>query len=188
MLDRLARQLRPEAVSLTALGLLMLGIAAAYLYVLKQPLSEYRGLLRHQAGASVGLRTGREEPAAVALAGLRQEVEELQQRLYGGPSSVPLREMESYVIQTLDRISVRHGVELVGVRPLAIGEVLMFDELPYDVEVTGSYMRLWDWLQDMEAELRPMVVNSYELERRSDATPVGMKLRLVAYRAREHRE
>ncbi len=96
--------------------------------------------------------------------------------------------MESYVIQTLDRISSRHSVELVGVRPLAIGEVLMFDELPYDVEVTGSYLRLWDWLQDMEAELRPMVVNSYELERRSNAAPVSLKLRLAAYRAREPQE
>ncbi len=188
MLDRLARQLRPEAVNLVAVGLIAMGILAAYLYVLKQPITEYRGLLRRQTGIHVGLRTERDEPAAVALVGLRQEVEELQQRLYGGPSSVPLREMESYVIQTLDRISSRHSVALVGVRPLAIGEVLMFDELPYDVEVTGSYMRLWDWLQDMEAELRPMVVNSYELERRDNATAVSLRLRLAAYRARELRE
>ena len=188
MLDRLVRLVRPEAMSLAALGLVALGTIAAYVYVLKQPLTEYRGLLRHRAGASIGLRTEGEEPAAVALVSLRREVEELQQRLYGGPSSVPLREMESYVIQTLDRISARHRVELVGVRPLAIGEVLMFDELPYEVEVTGSYMRLWDWLRDMEADLRPMVVNSYELERRTNATSVSLKLRLVAYRAREPRE
>ena len=188
MLDRLASQVRPETVSQVAVGLVAMGILAAYLYVLKQPITEYRGLLRHQTSTSVGLRTERDKPAAVALVALRQEVEELQQRLYGGPSSVPLREMESYVIQTLDRISSRHSVELVGVRPLAIGEVLMFDELPYDVEVTGSYLRLWDWLQDMEAELRPMVVNSYELERRSNAAPVSLKLRLAAYRAREPRE
>ncbi len=188
MLDRLARHMRPESVSVAALGLVTLGMLAAYLYVLKQPLTDYRGLMRHQAGASVGLFTGRDEPAAVALVGLQEELEGLRQRLYGGPSSVPLREMESYVIQTLDRISARHRVELVGVRPLAIGEVLMFDELPYEVEVTGSYMRLWDWLRDMELDLRPMVVNSYELERRTKATSVSLKLRLVAYRAREPRE
>ena len=157
MLDRLARHMRPESVSVAALGLVTLGMFAAYLYVLKQPLTDYRGLMRHQAGASVGLRTGRDKPAAVALVGLQEELEGLRQRL-------------------------------VGVRPLAIGEVLMFDELPYEVEVTGSYMRLWDWLRDMEAELRPMVVNSYELERRTNATSVSLKLRLVAYRAREPRE
>ena len=185
MLDRLARQLRPEAVNLVAVGLIAMGILAAYLYVLKQPITEYRGLLRRQTGIHVGLRTERDEPAAVALVGLRQEVEELQQRLYGGPSSVPLREMESYVIQTLDRISARHDVELMGVRPREPGRVLMFDELPYDVEVMGSYVDLWGWLQDMETELRPMVVNSYEFERKNSAEPVRMKLQLVAYRGRE---
>ena len=112
-------------------------------------------------------------------------VEELRTRLYGGSSAVPLREMESYVIQTLDRISARHDVELVGVRPREIGQVLMFDELPYDVEVTGSYLRLWDWLRAIETELRPMVVNSYELSRTQSADPVSLTLRLVAFRARE---
>ncbi len=98
---------------------------------------------------------------------------------------MPLREMESYVIQTLDRISARHDVELMGVRPREPGRVLMFDELPYDVEVMGSYVDLWGWLQDMETELRPMVVNSYEFERKNSAEPVRMKLQLVAYRGRE---
>ncbi len=71
MLDRLARHLRPETVSQAALGLVAMGILAAYLYVLKQPITEYRGLLRHQTGASVGLRTERDKPAAVALVALR---------------------------------------------------------------------------------------------------------------------
>ena len=64
MLDGLARQLRPEAVSLAAVGLVAMGILAAYLYVLKQPITEYRGLLRRQADFSVSLRMERDEPAA----------------------------------------------------------------------------------------------------------------------------
>ncbi len=185
MLSRLAKQVRPEALTAGSVALVALMSLAAYIYVLKPSLKEYRGLLRDRATATVGLRSDGGRGAAPTPAALSQEVEELRTRLYGGSSAVPLREMESYVIQTLDRISARHDVELVGVRPREIGQVLMFDELPYDVEVTGSYLRLWDWLRAIETELRPMVVNSYELSRTQSADPVSLTLRLVAYRARE---
>ncbi len=188
MLDRLARQVRPEALSVGAVAVLGLLVLASYLYVLKLPLAEYRGLLRDRATAAVGIRAEGDEPVLPALVALGEKVGQLRDRLYGGSSSVPLREMESYVIQTLDRISARHGVELMGVRPREVGRVLMFDELPYDVEVAGSYPRLWGWLQDVETELRPMVVNSYELERKRTEDPVSMTLRLVAYRGRQPEE
>ena len=185
MLDRISRSVRPEALTVGAWALVALMILAAYLHVLKAPFVQYRGLLRDRATASLGMRSEGEEPAALALAAVDEEVAKLRHRLYGGSSSVPLREMESYVIQTLDRISARHDVELMGVRPREPGRVLMFDELPYDVEVMGSYVDLCGWLQDMETELRPMVVNSYEFERKNSAEPVRMKLQLVAYRGRE---
>lgn len=183
-LDRVARQIRPEALGATALALVALLGLAAYLYVLAPQLAEYRELLRDRTRAAVGIRSDQEEPALPALVGLGDQVARLRTRLYGGSSGVPLREMESYVIQSLDRISARHEVELVGVRPREAGQVLMFDELPYDVEVAGSYVQLWRWLQDVETELRPMVVNAYELERKAEG-PVRMSLRLVAYRGHQ---
>ena len=92
--------------------------------------------------------------------------------------------MESYIVDRLDSISAVHDVELVGVTPGAAEEVLMFDEVPYDVEVEGDYFALFRWLREVERELRPMVVKEFNIRPLSKSEAVTMKLRLAAYRQR----
>ena len=90
--------------------------------------------------------------------------------------------MESHVIDVLDRISARHGIDLVSVVPGEKAEVLMFEELPYDVEVRGEYFRLFDWFREVERELHPMVVKRFELAAGAEPDVIPLTLRLVAYR------
>jgi len=59
----------------------------------------------------------------------------------------------------------------------------MFGELPYDVRVQGNYFPLFDWLQDVEDELRPMLVKEFRMDRSGPSSLVSLELRLVAYRA-----
>ena len=180
-LDAWMQQVRPQTL-VAATGALTAIIAlAGFLYVLK-PALQVRGELQQER---VDAMSQVEEASVTpqALGGAAQEVADLRKRLVGASWGVPLEEMESFVIAGLDRISVRHEVELKSVTPGQVGSVLSFDELPYQVQVAGDYFSLFDWLQDVEQELIPMVTKGFEMARRGKS--VTLQLRLVAYKARE---
>lgn len=183
MWDEFTQKTRPE----TLLGVAVAGVAlvalAGYLYLLKPSIATYRELAQERARALTRAEAATIDPAALQDA--ERAVAQLRERLAGGAWDVPREQMEAYVIEALDRISVRHDVELESVKPGAAGEVLMFDELPYDVRVLGGYFELFEWFRDVETELRPMVTKQFEMQTGEGKSSVALQLRLVAYRARE---
>ncbi len=184
-MERLLQRLGPKAWIAAAGGTTVLLALAGHLFVLKPALDRYGDLEQEQLAASVEIDTerGRIDPAEIAT--LSGEVEALRERVDGGSGQVPLTQMESYVIDALDRVSVRHDVKLESVTPGTVQKVLMFTELPYEVEVTGSYFSLFEWFRDVETELRPMVVKSFEMKKGKSSEQILMSLELVAYRGTE---
>ncbi len=184
-LDRWLRQLRPEGWIALMAAVAVLTVLAVYLYLLKPSVSRYREL----AGiwSPVALESAQDNAASNErrMEELEAEIEALRGRLYGRTSTLPLEQMESHVIAQLDAISRRQRVQLVSVTPGAIGQVLMFDELPYDVDVRGDYFALFDWLRAVEDELRPMVVKRFQLAEDARTQRISMTLRLVSYRPAE---
>ena len=181
-LDQLLATLRPES-ALAALGAFAaLTLLAGHLYVVKPSLGKLRALEVQGPQDTLENVTAAVAEGEVAIATLEAELEGLRDGLYGGPSDLPPEKTESYIIARLDRISERHAVELVSVKPGDGKEVLMFDELLYEVEVKGRFFALVEWLREMERELRPMVVNEFELKPEAQAGRVAMKLRLASYR------
>ena len=51
--------------------------------------------------------------------------------------------------------------------------------------VTGNYFSLFEWFRDVENELRPMVVKSFEMEKGKGSERIAMSLQIVAYRAED---
>ncbi len=181
MLDARMQQVRPQTLIAATGALTAIVALAGFLYVLKPALQVRGELQQERADAQSQVEEASITPQALGSAA--QEVADLRKRLVGASWGVPLEEMESFVIGGLDRISVRHEVELKSVTPGQVGSVLSFDELPYQVQVAGDYFSLFDWLQDVEQELIPMVTKGFEIARRGNS--VTLKLRLVAYKARK---
>ena len=181
-LDRLLGSLRPES-ALAALGALVaLTLLGGHLYLIKPSLAKLNALDVEGARDTLENVTAAVAEGEVAIAALEAELAALRDRLYGGPSDLPPEKTESYIIDRLDRISERHAVELVSVKPGDGKEVLMFDEMLYEVEVKGRYFALVEWLRETEQELRPMVVNEFDLKPEPKGGRVAMKLRLASYR------
>ena len=170
----------------SVLLVLMVGLGG-YLYLIKGSLLEYRELRQSRGDASAELDIQVRATDPELIRAMEGRVARHRDRLYGGAAGVSRREMESYVIDTLDRISMRHDVELASVTPSDTSSVLMFEELPYDVEVSGAYFRLFEWFRDAESELRPMVVKAFSIKKNGSETALAMDLRLVAYRPPEMR-
>lgn len=184
-LDELLQEVRPET-AIAALGLLaLLVLVAGYLYLLKPSLGELEQLEREGSDGALASTLQAVQTGKVEIAVTREDIEKLRTELYGGSSQLPPEKMESYIVDRLDRISASHEVELVGVTPGEAEQVLMFDEVPYDVEVAGDYFALFRWLREVERELRPMVVKEFNMRPQSKSRAVAMKLRLASYRQRE---
>ena len=117
-----------------------------------------------------------------------ENIEALKYRLHGDMANLPARQAEAYIIGRLQRISWNNDVELVSVEP-AIGErVQIFQEMLFNVQLTGQYGDLYRWLWNARDELGFVVVKEYRLTRNDnedDAPELVADLSLASYRAVE---
>jgi type IV pilus assembly protein PilO len=174
-------QIPPRMLLLLLSAVVGLTLAVSYLYVLKAPLTEYRRYRQTRALLEAEVANGAQH--SVELAKLENEVEALESRLLSGSQRVSVHQMVAHIIDQLDRIAGHHDVQLVGVKPGSINQVFMFEEVPFDVEITGGYFSLYDWLKEVERELGPMVVKKYDITPVGKANRTRMKLTMVSYRS-----
>lgn len=104
------------------------------------------------------------DPLEREMADLQQRVESLNHRLHGDMVNLPVNQMESFIIGRLQGISWRNHVELLSVTPGSGGKVLMFDEVMFNVRVSGDYFDIYRWLMDMREELGYVVVKQFNIQ------------------------
>jgi len=116
----------------------------------------------------------------------RQKIQDLNYRLHGDMANMPVRQVESYIIGRLQRISWGNDIELVSVEP-AMGErVEIFQEMIFNVQLSGRYVDLYSWLWEARNDLGFVVVKEYGLARRDDDDEQPLllaDLSLASYRA-----
>jgi hypothetical protein len=184
-LEDALRDVRPQALLGAMCAIASMTLLAGYLYVVKPSLARLQALESGESVATLETLRTETEQTHQAIASTEGLLEGLRAQLYGGPSDLPPEKVESYIVDRLDSISARHAVELVSVKPGEATRVLMFDELLYEVEVKGEFFALAAWLWELEEELRPLVVNGFDLRPVAQGPWVGMRLRLASYRPLE---
>lgn len=185
LLDRLVEETTPRTLVGAMGAIVAMTLLAGHLYVVKPSLASLRQLEGGDAQGAVARLTAEADTAERAIGTTRGALAALSEELYGGTSQLPPERVESYIVDRLDQISARHAVELVSVKPGEAKQVLMFDELLYEVEVKGQFSSLVAWLWELEDELRPLVVNGFDMHPTARGAWVGMKLRLASYRPTE---
>ncbi len=176
----LLKTVEPRVVYLAMASAVVLTLMASYLYLFKKPQLEYsrlkqaRVLLEAKVDAG-GYLTGQIET-------LRGNVAQLTRRLQGESPLLPVSEMVAHAVDRLDQISQSHDIRFVGIKPGQPKTIPMFEEIPFAMEVSGSYFSLYQWLHDVEQALGPMVVKRVELRPQSSPRDLQMKLEMVSYR------
>ncbi len=115
-------------------------------------------------------------------------IEDLKFRLHGDMANLPLKQVESYVIGRLQKISWRNDVELVSVKPASGQQVQIFSEVLFNIELMGEYNDIYRWLWDAKNELGFIVVKEYGMRRRDnndDNPQLLAEVSLASYRAQE---
>ena len=173
----------PRTLLLGMGGVLLLALLQGWLLFLRQPLGEYAQLRRDRAALETIAEDPQRLPAEIAR--VERDLDALAKRMSGSDAQLPPDRVIVHVVGRLAAIAGRHGAALHGVRPAGIKRVLMFDELSFEVQVGGAYASLLAWLQDVERELGPLVITQFSIKRGAANAPLGMDLRLAAYRLAE---
>jgi hypothetical protein len=171
-LDTLLQDIEPRTIAGASAALLLVWLLAGVLYGIK-PAWEELAELTSRYDLALETQRGAEGPGpGPELAALDAEVASLRDALYGGSARVPRTRIESFVVESLDRLSGRHGVSLRSITPDEPSSIWRFEELPYDVTVEGSYFAIHRWIYDVEQELRPMVLKQFQIHP-ARATPAS---------------
>ena len=120
------------------------------------------------------------------LAQVDAEVERLSRELHGDMARLPVRQMESYIIGRLQKVSWATDVELVSVQPGLGRQVQNFRESLFEVNLRAGYHDFFEWLQIVRHELGYIVVKRFEINHSDsevvDDPKLNLVLTLVSYR------
>lgn len=151
----------PRTVILLMVSMALLAMAALASYVVWPEYKDYRKSLTSlrllENVAAKGDTLERE------MADLQGRVESLNHQLHGDMVNLPRNQMESFIIGRLQGISWRNHVELLSVTPGMGGKVQVFEEVLFNVRVSGDYFDLYQWLRDMREELGYVVVKQFNI-------------------------
>lgn len=127
----------------------------------------------------------RSDALSEEIALLTASVGELSSALHGSASAMPRNQLEAFVVGQMQRVSWRNNLELRSIRP-GLGErISVFDEVLFEVQVSGSYFDIYAWLLDLNEELGFVVVRQFNLSPSgvmSTDPALTARFTLVAYR------
>ncbi|QMU60502.1 MAG: type 4a pilus biogenesis protein PilO [Gammaproteobacteria bacterium] len=116
---------------------------------------------------------------------LAQEVKEIKHNLRGDMADLPEKKMEAFIIGELHNISWNHDINLIGVKPVQGNQIQMFQEILFNVQLSGGYFDLYKWLHELRAQLGFIVIKSLELNtinNNDNNSILLMKLTIASYK------
>ncbi len=156
-----------------------LTLMAAYLYLFKQPVKEYLQLQQKLDLLKDEIHTG--IPLSKQIESTEHSVLKLKKILYGDSPQLPVNQKIASVIGQLDAISAGQNVSLTSIKPGDVTQLFLFQELPFNIEINGSYFSLFNWLYQVEKDLGPIVVKEFDISPDNTTSNLSMKLTLASY-------
>ncbi len=176
----LQKNVQPQMLVFLLSSIMLLTIAAAYLYVLKNPITEFKQSQQTLALLENELQTGLSLDNLIESS--QQSIAELDKQLYGSSQQLPINQVIAFVIGKLDLIAEKHEVKLISVKPGMLENRHIFQELPFDIKISGPYLSLYEWLNEIENALGPIVVKQFDISPEQATADRNMRLTIVSYR------
>ena len=169
--------------ALAMFAIVLTAVLVMYYAILDKPLKEGAELSRTYTEAQENLnRTESSQELARDLEKNEKELTQLRKQLYFQSEGRQSSEIVPYVVGVLDGISRKYNIRLLGVTPLEVTKVLMLEELPFDITISGSYRQIYQWMAEAEQALNPMAVKFFSISPSRSEPGVTMKMRVVSYR------
>jgi len=174
---------QPRVVGMLLAAIVLLVTAVQLTYLLWPQIKAFSALRESQLVLvnAVSSSDGLDQQLARA----KSQVESLAHQLHGDMAGLPAKQMESYIIGRLQKVSWETDVELISVKPGNGKKVQMFQESLFEVEIHAGYPEFFNWLQTIGSELGFIVVKRYEIHpqgRELAAPELKIALTMVSYR------
>ncbi len=174
----------PRVVAMMLIAIVLLVSLVEITYLLWPQAKQYRDL--HASHQVLEQAVTSNDSLANQLEKIDAEVQDLSRQLHGDMARLPAKQMESFVIGRLQRVSWATEVELLSVQPGSGKQVQNFRESLFEVKLNAHYHDFFEWLQTVNDELGYIVVKKFEIrpEERDalDNPELSLQLTLVSYR------
>ncbi len=179
----------PRFVGLMLVMIVVLISIIEGMYLVMPQVKQYRAL--HSSHALLEHTTVNSSSLSQQVEEVNNEVNQLSRELHGDMARLPARQMESFVIGRLQKVSWATDVELISVQPGRGRQVQNFRESLFEVRLRAGYHDFFEWLQVVKHELGYIVVKRFEINHSDneivDDPKLNLSLTLVSYRLeREH--
>ncbi len=183
-MDEFFETAQPRVVAMMLIGVVLLVAAVEVTYLLWPQVKTYRELsASHQL---LEQTVTRGDSLSAQLEKIDNEVQDLSRQLHGDMARLPAKQMESFVIGRLQKVSWATDVELLSVLPGSGRQVQNFRESLFEVRLQARYHDFFEWLQTVNDELGYIVVKKFEIQpsdgKTLDNPKLNLVLTLVSYR------
>jgi len=176
--------MQPRVVAIMIIGIVSLVLLSEFTYLLWPQVKSYRKL--DASYTMLEQSVSNNKSLTSQLQTIETEVNALSRQLHGDMAQLPVKQMESFVIGRLQKVSWATDVELMSVQPGSGNQVQNFRERLFEVKLNARYHDFFEWLQIVNDELGYIVVKKFEInpnDRDAIKNPrLDLTLTLVSYR------
>ena len=178
----------PRSIAMILIALVVLLSAVEVTYLVLPQFKSYRALNAEYELLDGAMING--ESLAAQLTRVDEEVKNLSHQLHGDMAQLPAKQMESFVIGRLQKVSWSTQIELVSVQPGEGKQVQNFRETLFEVKLMAGFHNFFEWLQVVNEELGYIVVNKFEISPKGNGMvkdpKLDITLTLISYRMVEN--
>lgn len=179
----LVEQIAPRTMVLVLAGIVLLVTVLLTSTLLVPQVKQYSSISETRALLESATNSGSE--LEQLFADTKADVGTLEHALHGEMADLPVQQLESFIIGRLQKISWNTDIELVSVRPGKGETVRNFQEILFEVELTGHYFDFFNWLGSLHNDLGFVVIKTFDISPRKqyEADPeLNVRLTMVSYR------
>ena len=175
-MDDFLENAEPRVIAMMMIAIVILLGTIQVMYMLWPQIKQYKEV--DSSYLALQQATGNNIDLKKQLKVTTQEVDQLSYKLHGDMAGLPEKQMESYIIGRLQKVSWSTGVELASVIPGQGKQVQMFQEIVFKVQINATYFDFIDWLQSINQELGYIVVKEFEIHPQSGKVASDPELRI----------
>ena len=161
-MDKLLSRIDVRQLNLLLFTVLVLTSGALGSYVVWPKVEVFRHLSSNLEVLQNVLTEGNSVDHEVAA--LEQRAELLNHRLRGDTVNMSSNQLEAFIIGRMQDISWQHAVELRAVTPGVGNQMQVFEEVVFNLEVTGDYFDLFEWLNSVRQDLGMLVIKQFNIK------------------------
>jgi Tfp pilus assembly protein PilO len=163
-------------------GLLLILAASLWTFALRAPLAQLRTVRAEQLRLEAGGADPRLLAAQVAQADSAIAALSARMGTGTGTGKPAPDHLLVALVGAVNRLALAHGIGVTAVTPTQNVQTMVFDEVGFEAQVSGSYSALLAWMAAVEAAQPNIAIAGFEMQPAKTPGQILMTVRIAAYR------